>query len=193
MSNTVINYFRKNLRKKIKRPRCDRYLALWDDNHWVKRETEINLDYIKANDFLTFLFQTKRDICCVEKLEVQALRNAVDKYFFLLFDVQSYFDTFIKNKIFKNRVEIVSTTVAFKINNYIPNVLISNMKMLELFIDFTKRLEEWAFWKRKTIINLTKIILTPEVFNHLENNGARELLQLMKYIEELFDKGVNQQ
>ena len=36
----MINYFRMNLKKKLHRPNCGRYLPLWDDKVWIKREVD---------------------------------------------------------------------------------------------------------------------------------------------------------
>ena len=191
MADTVINYFRSNLRKELTRAKCGRFLPLWDDESWVKRETDINLDYIEANDFLIFLYQTKKDICCMENTLAQMLSNAIDKYFFILFDFQAYFNVFIQNKIYNCRTEIVNDVMAFKQNNYVFPKLLKNMKMLELFIDLTKRIEEWAFWKRKLIMYLTKIIISTDIYNHAEKNNPESLHNLMTYMEQLFDRGVN--
>ena len=191
MNNTVITYFRNNLRKQLPRANCGRFLPLWDDENWIKRETDIDLDYIEANDFLIFLYQTKKDICCMENPLAQMLSNAIDKYFFILFDFQAYFNVFIQNKIYNSRTEIVKDIMAFKKNNYIYPKLLKNMKMVELFVDLTKRIDEWAYWKRKLILYLTKIILSNDVYQDAEKNNPETLHSLMNHIEQLFDRGVN--
>ena len=39
--DVVINYFRKNLREKLPRAMCGRFLPLWDDQKWIKHPTDI--------------------------------------------------------------------------------------------------------------------------------------------------------
>ena len=66
----------------MRRPRCGRFLSLWDEKIWINNVTNIHLDYIKSNDFLLFLYQTKHDLCCVENANAQNLKNAIDKFFY---------------------------------------------------------------------------------------------------------------
>ena len=144
--DVVINYFRKNLREKLPRALCGRFLPLWDDQNWTKRQTDINLQYIHANDFLIFLYQTKKDICCHTDIRAQCLSNAIDKFFFTMFDFQAYFDILSKTKHYNDKVEIVNDVSKFKKNKKIPDKLISNIYQLELFIDLSKKMDEWSYW-----------------------------------------------
>ena len=63
--NTTINYFRNELRKKLPRAICGRFLPLWDDIMWIKRQTDINLNYIQANDFLFFYTKPKKTFAVI--------------------------------------------------------------------------------------------------------------------------------
>ena len=191
MNVVVINYFRKNLREKLPRAMCGRFLPLWDDQEWIKRQTDINLDYIEANDFLVFLYQTKKDICCHSDVSAQCLSNAIDKFFFLMFDFQSYFEVFIQAKYYKNRIEIVQEVLNYKTKNVIPNKLISTIKYLELFIDLTKKITEWDFWRRQVIVNFVKIILGRDNYKSSQKNDLKYLQKLINNVEQLFFNGLN--
>ena len=190
--NVTINYFRNELRKKLPRAICGRFLPLWDDQDWIKRETDINLDYVQANDFLVFLYQTKKDICCHNDVAAQSLSNAIDKFFFVMFDFQSYFDVLIKAKYYNNRVEIVKEVLKYKKKkNTIPIKLISVIKYLELFIDLSKKIEEWDFWRRQVIVNFVKIILGRDTYQSSQENDLANLQKLIENVEQLFFKGIN--
>ena len=191
MSKIVINYFRDNLRKKLKRPMCGRFLPLWDDSHWITRKTDVDIDYIKANDFLIFLYHTKKDTCCMEVTTAQLLSNAIDKFFFLLFDFQAYFNVFTMNGVYKDRVEIINDIIKYKQSNFIPSKFFNQYKYLELFIDLIKKMDEWEFWKRQVIINFTKIVITPNGYKFAEKYQVDYLRSLLYYIEQLFNKEIN--
>ena len=51
MTNETIKYFKSNLKKKLRRPRCGRFLSLWDKKIWKNNVNNIHLDNIKSNDF----------------------------------------------------------------------------------------------------------------------------------------------
>ena len=191
MNVAVIDYFRKNLRKKLSRAQCGRFLPLWDDEEWIKRETDINLDYINANDFLVFLYQTKKDICCHSDVGAQCLSNAIDKFFFLMFDFQSYFDVFLQGKYYKNRIEIVQDVLNYKRKNIIPVKFNNTIKYLELFIDLSKRIDEWDFWRRQVIVNFVKIILGRDIYKSSQENDLKYLQKLINNVEQLFFNGLN--
>ena len=188
--DVVINYFRKNLREKLPRALCGRFLPLWDDEKWIKHPTDINLDYINANDFLVFLYQTKKDTCCHIDIRAQALSNAIDKFFFTMFDFQSYFDILLKTEYYNNLVEIVNDIEKFKENKKIPTKLISNIYYLEIFIDLSKKMDEWNFWQKDIIRNFCKIVLGEQNYNGIEKNDAANLIKLLYNIEILFFKGL---
>ena len=192
MPNVVINYFRNNLRKKLKRAMCGRFLPLWDNPCWIKRKTDIDIDYVKANDFLIFLYQTKKDLCCMEVVVAQLLSNAIDKFFFLLFDFQAYFNVFTMNGVYKDRIEIINDIIKYKQSNFIPSKFFNQYKYLELFIDLIKKMDEWEFWKRQVIINFTKIIITPNSYKFAEKYQVDFLRSLLYYVEQLFNKGMNE-
>ena len=187
----IISYFRKNLRKGLPRAMCGRFLPLWDDSRWVKRPTEICLDYIEANDFLVFLFQTKKDICCHTDVAAQCLTNATDKFFFLMFDFQSYFDIFIKNKCYQHRLEVLNDVYNYKTRGIIPSKLIGVTKYLELFIDLSKKINEWDFWRRQVIINFVKIFLGKDVYNSACQSDMKYLQKFISNVEEYFFCGLN--
>ena len=187
----TINYFRNELRNKLQRAFCGRFLPLWDDEKWIKRQTDINLDYIEANDFLVFLYQTKKDICCHQDIRAQALCNAVDKFFFLMFDFQSYFEALIKTNCYNNRIDIVKNILKYKKNNVIPKKIVGTTKYLELFIDLSKKIDEWDFWRRQIIANFIKIILGSTNYENAQENDVGNLLKLINNVETIFFTGLN--
>ena len=191
MTNEIIKYFRNGLRRKLKRPNCGRFLALWDDTHWKKYPTNININYIKSNDFLVFLSQTKNDLCCIYNNNGQNLCNALDKFFYFMFDFETYFNFFTSNNIYKNRVEIMNDVINFKQFNYTPNRFYNSIQYLELFKDLIKRTDEWNYWKRIVIITFTKIILTDSGYENAQINAQGFLQELIKNIDQIFDKGLN--
>ena len=186
----TINYFRNELRKKLPRALCGRFLPLWDDIMWIKRQTDINLNYIEANDFLVFLYQTKKDICCHDDINAQCLSNAVDKFFFLMFDFQSYFMALIKTKKYNNRLEIVEDILKYKKSCIIPTKLISTLKHMELFVDLSKKVTEWDYWRKQIILNFVKIVLGSN-FESIQKEDAENLEKLIYNIEKLFYRGLN--
>ena len=191
MTEVIINYFRNNLRKQLKRALCCRYLPLWNDEVWMKGEIDINVDYIKANNFLIFLYQTKKDLCCMEVTEAQMLSNSIDKFFFLLFDFQSYFNVFLNNKLYSGRIEIINDIMKYKKTNYVSKKFVGNIKFLELFFDFVKKLDEWAYWKRLVVVSFTKIIITEESYKQAQLHQPAFLQKLLSYVEEIFNRGMN--
>ena len=191
--NASINYFRNQLRSRLRRATCARFLPLWDDKDWTKRETDIDLDYVQANDFLVFLYQTKKDICCHYDITAQCLSNAIDKFFFLMFDFQSYFNVLINAKYYNNRIEIVKDALKYKTVNTIPHKLISNIKYLELFMDLCKRIDEWDFWRRQVIINFVKVSLGRDTYKSSQNNDEEYLRKFISNVEKLFYIGLNNQ
>ena len=191
MTNEIIKYFRNGLRRKLKRSNCGRFLVLWDDTHWKKYPTNININYIKSSDFLVFLFQTKNDLCCIYDNNGQNLCNALDKFFYFMFDFETYFNFFTSNNIYKNRVEIMNDIINFKQFNYTPNRFYNSIQYLELFKDLIKRTDEWNYWKRIVIITFPKIILTDSGYENAQINAQGFLQELIKNIDQIFDKGLN--
>ena len=190
MSKQIINYFRLGLKKNLARPNCARFLSLWDDNKWKKHDNNITLDYIKSNDFLIFLYQTKHDLCCVENINAHNLSNAIDKFFYLLFEFEGYYSIFISNDIYKNRMEIIDTVIRFYRYNYFCQRLRYQYKYVEFFKELIKKIDEWNYWKRLIIINYTKIILTDCSYQYAQEVAQEFLQTLIKNIEKVFDKGI---
>ena len=151
------------------------------------------MDYIKANDFLIFLFQTKVDLCCIQDENGQALSNAIDKFFFLLFDFQSYFNVFVLHGIYNSRIEIINDIIKYKRNSYISSFdrMIGKNKILELFKELVRKTDEWNYWKRLIIINFTKILITEQKYKQAEIHEINYLQTLIGYVEQIFNKGMN--
>lgn len=187
----IINYFRGNLRRKLKRANCGRYLPLWDDKDWVKREVDINLDYIVANEFVIFLYQTKEDLCCMEIANGKMFSNAIDKFLFLTYDFQGYFNILIRSKMYSTRAEIIKEITQYRRTNIFSNKFVTNLKLLEVFLDLNKKLNEWLYWKRRLIVTFVEIILTTKSYHLAKRHSQDYLMQLISYIEQLFDKGLN--
>ena len=193
MSNEIIKYFRDGLRKKLKRPNCGRLLSLWDDrirtNHI--NNNNIKLDYIKSNEFLLFLYQTKHDLCCVVDKNAQNLSYGIDKFFYLIFEFETYYNIFIFNKMYRNRLEIIDDVIYFYQNNSIPKKLCYQYRYVELFKDLLKKIDKWNHWKRVIIINYTRIILTDFSYQYAQEVAIDFLQELIKNIEKLFNKGLD--
>ena len=189
--NTTINYFRNELRNKLPRAFCGRFLPLRDDIIWIKRKTDVNLDYIEANDFLVFLYQTKKDICCHIDVNAQCLSNAIDKFFFLMFDFQSYFEILLNTTHYDNRIEIVQDVIKYKEKCIVPSKLVNETRNLELFIDLSKKIKEWDYWRKQIIRSFTKIVLGRDIYKNIERDDAENLEKLLNNIELLFFKGLN--
>ena len=190
MNEEIIKYFRLGLRKKLKRPNCGRFLSLWDDRKWKNHVENISLDYIKSNEFLLFLYQTKHDLCCVNDKNAQNLQNAIDKFFYLLFEFERYYNVFISNNIYENKIEIIDAIRNFYNYNYFPQRLKNQCRYIELFKDLIKRIGEWNYWKRLIIINYTKIILTDFSYQYAQQVAQEFLRELIINIEKVFDKGI---
>ena len=113
----IIDYFRNELRNKLVRPICQKELTLWDQNCWMKSH-HIHAHYIiNSNDFLQFWFRVCYELCCVNDVRGQCLKNALDKYFYFLLDFENYFSIFIEKRIFKNRVDTMEAVVNYNLDN----------------------------------------------------------------------------
>ena len=139
MTIEIIKYFKNGLKKKLKRPNCGRYLSLWDDRQWKKNINNINIAYINSNDFLIFLYQTKFDLSCIQDNNGQTLYNAIDKFFYILFDFENYFNVFISNNLYKNRAEILNDIINFSQFNCTSYRFYGKCRYLELFQDLVKK------------------------------------------------------
>ena len=191
MTDEVIRYFKNNLSKKLKRPRCGRFLSLWDEKIWVNRVNNIHLDYVKSNNFLLFLYQTKHELCCVEDINAQNLNNAVDKMFYLIFEHERYYSMFIFNKLYNNRLEIIDDVSYFYRFNTFPSKIQKQYRYIELFKDLIKKIDEWAYWKRIAVISFTKIILTDFSYEYAQKVAPAELQNLINNVEKVLNKGIN--
>ena len=191
MTDEVIKYFKNNLRKKLKRPKCGRFLSLWDEKVWVNHVKNIQLDYVKSNNFLLFLYQTKHELCCVEDINAQYLNNAIDKMFYLIFEHERYYGIFIFNKLYNNRVEIIDDVTHFYCFNSFPQKIQKHYRYIELFKDLIKKIDEWAYWKRIAIISVNKIILTDFSYEYAQKVAPQDLQNLISNIERVFNKGLN--
>ena len=193
MSSKIIKYFRDGLRQKLNRPNCGRFLSLWDDTTWKSHilKSNVKIDYVKSNEFLLFLYQTKHDLCCVVDDTAQTLSYAIDKFFYLIFEFETYYNIFIFNKMYKNRMEIVNDVIKFLVNNYIPEKLCYQYRYIELFKDLIKKIDEWNHWKKIIIINYAKIILTSYNYQYADEVANNILQELIKNIEKLFNKGLD--
>ena len=191
MTTEVIKYFKNNLKKKLKRPRCGRFLSLWDEKVWVNQVTNIQLDYVKSNDFLLFLYQTKHELCCVEDINAQQLNNAIDKMFYVMFEHERYYSIFIWNKLYNNRLEIINDVTHFYRFNSFPQKIQKQYRYIELFKDLIKKMDEWAYWKRVAVISFTKIVLTDFSYEYAQKVAPTDLQNLVNNIEKVFNKGLN--
>ena len=186
MNDKIIKYFKDNLRKKLKRPNCGRYLPLWDDKQW--RNNGINIPSINSNDFLVFFYQTKSDLCCIQNNNGQILSNAIDKFFYVLFDLETYFNIFIANNIYQSRAEILNDIIKVVQFKCAPPRL--NYNYREIFNDLVKRTNEWNYWKRLIIVAFTKILLTEFSYDYAQRNASDFLQELINNVEQLFHKGM---
>ena len=127
----------------------------------------------------------------MEDNNAQMLSNAIDKFLFLLFDFQSYFNVFITNKIYSNRVEVINDIIQYKKTNYVSCRFVERKKFLELFFDLIKKIDEWNYWKRLVVVTFTKITITTESYNQAEAHETEFLRKLLGYVEEIFNRGIN--
>ena len=192
MTNETIKYFKSNLKKKLRRPRCGRFLSLWDEKIWKNSGvTNIQLDYIKSNDFLLLLYQTKHDLCCVENVNAQNLNSAIDKFFYLIFEFERYYTMFITNNLYKNRIEIIDDVIRFYRYNSFPQKILYQYRYLDLFKDLIKKIDEWEYWKRIIIISFTKILITDFSYEYAQRVAPDNLRLLINNIQKVFNKGLD--
>ena len=187
----MINYFRTNLKKKVYRPNCGRFLPLWDDINWRKREVDINLDYINANDFIIFLYQTKQDMCCMELPQAKMFVNGIDKFLFILYDFQRYFNILVQTKLYKRKCEVIDDLLYYRNKGIYPQRFMTHINLIEIFLDLNKKLNDWIYWRKIIIHSFAKILLTPETYLCAQKQSPDYLNQLISYIEQLFNEGIN--
>ena len=107
-----------------------------------------------------------------------------------MFDFQSYFSALIKTKKYNNRLEIIEDILKYKKSCIIPTKLISVLKHMELFVDLSKKVTEWDYWRKQLILNFVKIVLGNN-FKSIEKDDPENLEKLINNIEELFYRGIN--
>lgn len=191
MVNQIIKYFRDGLRRKLERPSCGRYMSLWDDKKWKPHETCINISYIKSNEFLIFLYQTKHDMSCIQNENGQMFCNALDKFFYIMFEFETYFNIFLSNNIYQNRLEILEDVMKYVQFNQAPAKFYGRIKLFELFIDFIKKTNEWNYWIRIIVVQYAKITLTNDCYENAERHEPEFLRGLLENMQEIFFRGIN--
>ena len=130
MTNEIIKYFKYGFMKSFKRPNCRRYLSLWDDEIWKRKNNFNNVAYINSNDFLFFLYETKHDLCCIDDNNGKVIRNAIDEFFNLLFDIGRF--------------------------NCLPYRIYNKDKFKEIFQDLIQKINKWNYWKKGIILRTRK-------------------------------------
>ena len=190
MVNQIIKYFRCGLRKKLKRPNCGRYLSLWDDFEWKKSRIFSEIPYINLNEFLYFLYQTKYDLCCIEDRNGQIIYNAIDKFFYVLFDFETYFNVFISYGLYKSRTEVIKDVINFNQFKFLPRRLYNKHKLIESFHDLIKKTNEWEYWKKIIVVTYTKIVVTELSFEQAKISAPRYLQELIENVDKIFNKAL---
>ena len=110
-----------------------------------------------------------------------------------MFDFQSFFNIFTQNKLYAHRLEVLQDIFEYKTKDVIPKKLIVNTKFLELFIELSKRINEWDFWRRQVVINFVKIFLGKDVYNSSCQSDMNYLQKYINNVEQLFFAGLNEQ
>ena len=148
--------------KNLKRPNCRRYLSLWDDEIWKRKNTFNNIPYINSNDFLFFLYETKHDLCCIDDNNGKVIRNAIDKFFNLLFDIGRF--------------------------NCLPYRIYDKDKFIEIFQELVQKINKWNYWKKMIINTYAKIILKD--YEYVQKNSPYYLKELITNIKQIFHNGL---
>ena len=120
----------------------------------------------------------------------QTLYNAIDNFFYILFDCESYFNVFTSNNIYKNRLEIINDIIKFNQFKSLPYRLYGSYRYLEFFQDLVKRINEWNYWQRLIIITYTKILLTNFSYEYAQTQAPDFLQELISNVEKIFHKGL---
>ena len=187
----IIDYFRNELRNKLLRPTCQKVLTLWDHNYWIKENNIHIYSLINSNDFLQFWFRTCFELCCVNNTAAIGLKNAIDKYFYFLIDFENYFNIFISQKVFKDRISIMKAVIDYNLDhNKIKSKVKRNKQLQNLFIDFVNRVNEWNYWKKIIIVQFIKINIGEQQYEAATRNSPEKLTQLFDNIEKLWNKGI---
>ena len=75
----------------------------------------------------------------------------------------------------------------------VPSKLVNETRNLELFIDLSKKINEWDYWRKQIIRSFTKIVLGGDIYKNVEKDDAENLEKLLNNIELIFFKGLNSQ
>ena len=186
----IIDYFRNELRNKLKRPNCQRRLNLWDQNYWFKGNTHAHF-IINSNEFLQFWYETCFELCCVGVPTAITLKNALDKYFYFLLDFENYFSIFISRGTFTTRKHIMDAVIDYNLDkNKIRSKVKRNKKIEDLFKEFVNRVNEWNYWKKVIIVQFIKINIGEFSYKSAQENSIDKLTELMQNTEKLWDKGI---
>ena len=187
----IIDYFRDELRKKLRRPTCQRLLTLWDHVYWLKsNQTQIHF-LLNANEFLQFWYRTCYELCCVNDSSAIVLKNALDKYFYFLFDFENYFCVFIERKTFKSRQDIMTAVVEYNLDKKkLKSKLKRNKELEDFFKELVNRVNEWNYWKKVIINEFIKINIGEAPYNAARKDSLNGLAKLLYNTEELWDRGV---
>ena len=186
----IIDYFRNELRNKLKRPNCGRKLLLWDQEHFYKLNLSVHY-VINSNDFLYFWYQTSFELCCVNNPSAINLKNALDKYFYFLLDFENYFSIFLSKGTFTTRKHIMDAVIDYNLDkNKIRSKVKRNKQVEDLFKEFVNRVNEWNYWKKVIITQFMKINISEQAYQAAQKNSINGLVELMQNTEKLFDKGI---
>ena len=188
----IIDYFRNELRNKLLRPACQKHLTLWDHDCWIKSNHVHAHFTINANDFLQFWYRTCYELCCVNDIRAFCLKNALDKYFYLMLDFENYFIIFIQRKIFKSRPEILQAVTNYNLDtNSLKSKVRRNKTIEHLFKEFVNKVNEWNYWKKIIIIQFIRINIGEGAFQSAQKNSIQNLCTLVQTTEKVWDRGVS--
>ena len=186
----IIDHFRNELRNKLKRPSCGRYLSLWDRECWTKPDIKTHF-IINSNEFLSFWYQTCFELCCVNNSSAIALRNALDKYFYFLLDFENYFSIFISKRTFTTRKRIMDAVIDYNLDKTNIRSKVRRNKQIEnLFKEFVNRVNEWNYWKKVILVEFIKINIGEESYTQAQKRSLKGLAELLENTEKLFDKAI---
>ena len=187
----IIDYFRNELRNKLLRPSCQKNLTLWDHSCWIKSSGSYPQAVLNNNDFLQFWYRTCYELCCVNDVRAIELKNALDKYFYFLLDFENYFSVFIKQKIFKNRTDIMEAVVNYNLDkNNLKSKVRRNNSVKDLFKELVSRVNEWNYWKKVILTNFIRINIGEASFKQSQHYNLPGLVQLLKNTEAIWDRGI---
>ena len=187
----IIDYFRDELRKKLKRPNCQKILTLWDQVYQLKSNNIHAHFLINSNDFLQFWYRTCYELCCVNDSRAILLKNALDKYFYFLLDFENYFNIFISRKTFATRQDIMYAVIEYNLDKKkLKSKLRRNKELEDLFKEFVNRVNEWNYWKKVILVEFIKINIGEQAYESAKKNSLEGLTNLLQNTEALWDRGI---